>query len=247
MLRQGQALPREKQERFLSNIHTSGQRLLELVSQLLDFTTAQGGGLALDRRPVSPAAALDEVLAEVGPIATKKGLGLRVEMADDLPSVHADPVRFRQICFNLLTNAVKFTPVGGTITVTARAVRGSFGEMGNRHIGVEPSDPGDERSSRPPYWLEMSVADTGIGIRSEDLPRLFEQFAQLESVYTKRHAGSGIGLALTRQLVELHGGRIWAESDGEGKGSTFRVVLPCGDSGAAQAAAAAGNTAGAPQ
>ena len=240
MLRQGQALPREKQERFLSNIRASGQRLLELVSQLLDFTTAQGGGLALDRRPVSPAAALNEVLAEVGPIATKKGLGLRVELADDLPSVHADPVRFRQICFNLLTNAVKFTPVGGTIAVTARAVRGSFGEMANRHIGIEPSDPGDERSSRPPSWLEVSVADTGIGIRSEDLPRLFEQFAQLESVYTKRHAGSGIGLALTRQLVELHGGRIWAESDGEGKGSTFRVVLPCGDSGEVQGAAAVG-------
>jgi len=247
MLRQGQALPREKQERFLSNIRTSGQRLLELVSQLLDVTTAQGGGLALDRRPVSPAAALNEVLAEVGPIATKKGLGLRVEMADDLPSVHADPLRFRQICFNLLTNAVKFTPVGGTIAVTARAARGSFGEMAHGHIGIEPSDPGDERSSRPPYWLEVSVADTGIGIRSEDLPRLFEQFAQLESVYTKRHAGSGIGLALTRQLVELHGGRIWAESDGEGKGSTFRVVLPCGDSGEVQGAAAAGDTAGARQ
>jgi len=75
----------------------------------------------------------------------------------------------------------------------------------------------------------LSVIDSGVGIRREDLPRLFQQFTQLESAYTKRHAGSGIGLALTRQLVELHGGRIWAESDGEGKGSAFRVLFPLGD------------------
>jgi PAS domain S-box-containing protein len=231
MLRQGQALPREKQERFLSNIHTSGQRLLELVSQLLDFTRARGGGLGLDRRPLPPAAALDEVLAEVRPITAKKGLGLRIEMAGDLPCVYADPVRFRQICFNLLTNAVKFTPVGGTISVTARTVRGHLDELADRQAGTESCDPTGGAASSSPEWLQLSVADTGIGIRSADLPRLFEQFAQLESAYTKRHAGSGIGLALTRQLVELHGGRIWAESAGEGKGSTFRVVIPCADSG----------------
>jgi signal transduction histidine kinase len=73
--------------------------------------------------------------------------------------------------------------------------------------------------------VEFGVADTGIGIRPEDLPRLFQHFPQLESAYTKRHAGSGIGLALTRRLVELHGGRIWAKSEGEGKGATFRVLL----------------------
>ena len=230
MLRQGQMLPREKQERFLTNIHTSGQRLLELVSQLLDYTTAQGGGLGLDRRPLSPAAALDEVLAEVRPLTTKKGLALQVEIAYHLPCVHADPVRFRQICFNLLTNAVKFTPVGGTITVKARAVTGQTGDVAIGQLGSDPSDAHAQLPSRPPAeWLELSVIDTGIGIRSEDLPRLFQRFTQLESAYTKRHAGSGIGLALTRRLVELHGGRIWAESDGEGKGSTFRVLFPFSD------------------
>jgi PAS domain S-box-containing protein len=240
MLRQGQTLPREKQARFLANIHTSGQRLLELVSQLLDYTTAQGGGLGLERRPLSPAGALDEVLAEVRPLATKKGLALQVEIAYDLPCVHADSVRFRQICFNLLTNAVKFTPVGGTITVTARAVTGQLGDLAIGQLESDPNDPRAQLPSRPPAeWLELSVTDTGIGIRREDLPRLFQQFTQLESAYTKRHAGSGIGLALTRQLVELHGGRIWAESDGEGKGSTFRVVLPFGDSAEIRNTAAA--------
>jgi PAS domain S-box-containing protein len=229
--RQGQTLPREKQERFLANIHTSGQRLLELVSKILDAATAESGGLGLDRRSLAPAAALDEVLADVRPLATKKGLVLQAEIAFDLPPVHADAVRFRQICFNLLTNAVKFTPTGGTISVTARAVTGQLGDSAIRQRGSDPSHPGAQLPSRPPAeWLELSVTDTGIGIRREDLQRLFQQFTQLESAYTKRHAGSGMGLALTRRLVELHGGRIWAESDGEGQGSTFRVVLPRGDS-----------------
>jgi PAS domain S-box-containing protein len=221
MLRQGQTFPREKQERFLSNIQTSGRRLLELVSQLLDYTTAEGGGLGLDRRLLSPAAALDEVVVEVRLLAAKKGLALQVKIAPDLPQVHADPARFRQIFFNLLTNAVKFTPTGGMITVTARTVPGSSEASAWAVLGSPPV---------PLRFLEFSVADTGIGIKSEDLPRLFQKFTQLESTYTKRHAGSGIGLALTRRLVELHGGRIWVESEGEGKGSTFRVLLPVSDS-----------------
>ena len=230
MLRQGQTLPREKQVRFLTNVHTSGQRLLELVSQLLDYTSAQGGGLGLDRRSLSPAGALDEVLGEVRPLATKKGLTLQVEIPYDLPHVYADPARFRQICFNLLTNAVKFTPVGGRITVAARAVTGLLCDSAVGPLGSGPSDPTVQLAGHPAAdWLELSVIDTGVGIRREDLPRLFQQFTQLESSYTKRHAGSGIGLALTRQLVELHGGRIWAESDGEGKGSAFRVLFPLGD------------------
>ena len=227
--RQGQTLPREKQERFLANIHTSGQRLLELVSKILDEATGESGGLGLHRGPLAPAAALDEVLAAVRPLAIKKRLVLQAEIAPDLPPVHADAARFRQICFNLLTNAVKFTPMGGTISVTARAVTGQFGDLAIRQLGSEPSHPSDQLPGRPPAeWLELSVTDTGIGVRREDLQRLFQQFTQLESAYTKRHAGSGIGLALTRRLVELHGGQIWAESDGEGKGSTFRVVLPRG-------------------
>ncbi len=238
MLRQGQTLPREKQERFLTNIQTSGRRLLELVSQLLDYTTAEGGGLGLDRHPLSPAAALDEVMTEVRLLATKKGVVLRAEVAPDLPQIDADPARFRQIFFNLLTNAVKFTPTGGIITMTARAFPGSS-EMGGRPGTGAPPVAGTAPSSG---FVEFSVADTGIGIRPEDLPRLFQHFTQLESAYTKRHAGSGIGLALTKRLVELHGGQIWAESEGEGKGAAFRVLLPVSSSAAIQKGAAfAGN------
>ena len=139
--RQGQTLPREKQERFLANIHTSGQRLLELVSKILDEATGESGGLGLHRGPLAPAAALDEVLAEVRPLAIKKRLVLQAEIAPDLPPVHADAARFRQICFNLLTNAVKFTPMGGTISVTARAVTGQLGDLAIGQLGSESEPP----------------------------------------------------------------------------------------------------------
>ena len=225
MLQQGHVLPREKQERFLTNIQTSGRRLLELVTQLLDYTTAESGGLGLERSALAPAAALDDVLAEVRPLATRKGVTLRVEIAPDLPRVSADPARFRQIFFNLLTNAVKFTPRGGSITMAARTMPRASEMRGCSGIDPSPIPSASAASS----FVEFSVADTGIGIRPEDVPRLFQKFTQLESAYTKRHAGSGIGLALTKRLVELHGGRIWAESEGEGKGGTFRVLFPVSD------------------
>ena len=107
---------------------------------------------------------------------------------------------------------MKFTPQQGTITLTART-RG--GEEVRTVFGVPAG-----------AWLEVRVMDTGIGIKSDDLPRLFHEFTQLEAAATKRHEGTGLGLALTKRLVELHGGRIWAESDGEGRGATFTVLLP---------------------
>ncbi|RPI08474.1 MAG: sensor histidine kinase, partial [Zetaproteobacteria bacterium] len=227
LLRQAHTLSREKYERFARNIHTSGRRLLELVNQVLDFATMEAGGLSLDRRVLAPASALEAVVAEVRPLAEKKSVALRTEIASVLPNVYADPARFRQICFNLLTNAVKFTPTGGTIRVGARAATAPWDDSAVGGGNVESGrSPADAASGTPGGWFELSVADTGIGIRAEDVTRLFQEFSVLEPSETKRHAGSGIGLALTKRLVELHGGRIWVESDGEGKGSTFRVVLP---------------------
>jgi len=124
-------------------------------------------------------------------------------------------VRFRQICYNLLSNAVKFTPPGGRITVMVRLVE-------RRNLdATAPALPAEGP------FLELRVQDTGIGIDAEDLPRLFHEFVQLGDSATEGE-GTGLGLALTKRLVELHGGRIWAESPGEGRGSTFTVLLPLG-------------------
>jgi len=165
---------------------------------------------------------LKDVLVLARGLANKKSQQIVTEVPDDLPPVLADPVRLKQILFNLLSNAVKFTPERGTVTVRTRAVRAEApgGEDGRGAASLSPI------ASESPRYLELQVADTGAGIRAEDLPRLFTEFTQLETTKDQRHEGTGLGLALTKRLVELHGGRIWAESDGEEKGSTFTLWLP---------------------
>ncbi|PTL35345.1 hypothetical protein CLG94_10240 [Candidatus Methylomirabilis limnetica] len=141
-------------------------------------------------------------------------LALRLEQAPD--SLVADPLRFKQILHNLLGNAVKFTPAGGSITVTAKIVSRSQPET----LDPQPYtlDPGD--------FVEITVSDTGIGIKAEDLGRLFQEFTRLDSSFAKPQQGTGLGLAMAKRLVDLHGGSVTATSPGEGQGSTFTVTLP---------------------
>jgi Amt family ammonium transporter len=163
-------------------------------------------------------------------LANKKAQSIETQIAPDLPSLRADPLRFKQILFNLLSNAVKFTPEQGTITVTAKAVPG----IANCRLQIADWKESDATiqseianvKSEIGDFLEIAVADTGIGIKAEDLPRLFQEFVQLEAGRAQGSEGTGLGLALTKKLVELHGGRIWAASPGEGQGSTFTVELP---------------------
>jgi len=157
-------------------------------------------------------------------LAEPKGLHMDLRVADGLALLTADPVRFNQILYNLLSNAVKFTPAGGRVTVTARLVQGAeFRVQGKTGSGYEPSTMNHERHCD---FVEISVRDTGIGIKPEDILRLFQEFTQLDASLSRQHQGTGLGLALTKKLVELHGGRIWAESRGEGQGTTFTFTLP---------------------
>jgi len=210
----------EKQARYVDHILTSGRHLLALINDLLDLSKVEAGRLELRPEAFDLREALAAALQEFRPQADAKGVTLHLSVDEALTTVTADPVRFKQILFNLLSNAVKFTPEGGRITLKA--------EVRSEKLEVRSED-----STAPPpfspltsHFVEISVQDTGIGIKPEDLPRLFQPFTQLEPVYAKRYQGTGLGLALTKRLVELHGGTIWAESEGEGRGSTFTIRLP---------------------
>ena len=197
----------ERQRRYVRNVQVSGRQLLELVNDVLDLAKVEAGRMDLDQCPLVVAAALEEARALVAPLAERKRLVLEVDVSPELPPLTADLVRVRQILNNLLGNAIKYTPDGGRVRVGARLVAPPSGETGD--------------------WLEVSVADTGIGIAPADHERIFEEFEQVDADYVRGQQGTGLGLALTRRLVALHGGLLTMDSE-LGKGTTFRVLLPLG-------------------
>ncbi len=190
----------EKQRRYIDNVLSSGRQLLNLINDILDLSKVEAGRMELTPSAIDVASALEDARTRMEAVARQKGHTITVETEAELPSVTADPGKFRQIMDNLVSNAVKFTPNGGQIRIAARRA---------------PAGDG----------VEIVVTDTGIGIKSEDQGRIFLEFEQLDNAYVREQQGTGLGLALTRKLVELHGGRIGVESQ-PGQGSTFRFVLP---------------------
>jgi signal transduction histidine kinase/DNA-binding response OmpR family regulator len=183
--------------RFIEQIHSSGKHLLQLINDILDLSKVEAGQMELQKQQVDVEGAVRDVIATVEPLARSKSIALRGEAAPDL-ALDADPGKLKQMLLNLLSNAIKFTPEGGAITVTAR-----------RNVG----------------WIEIAVADTGIGIAAADLDRLFGEFQQLDQEPGRRQEGTGLGLALTRRFAQLHGGTVSVASE-RGKGSTFTIRLP---------------------
>jgi signal transduction histidine kinase len=204
----------EKQKKYVSNILNSGRHLLQLINDILDLAKVEAGRIALEPSSVDAAVVLSNVQTIVKTLAAKNNIALAVEADPDLSMITADEPKFKQIMYNLLSNAIRFTPNGGRVKVTARRVRQGAG----RELEMLGGDRGD--------GIEVSVSDTGVGIKPEDQERIFREFEQVDSSYARAQPGTGLGLALTRRLVELHGGRIWVESEGDGKGSTFTFVLP---------------------
>jgi signal transduction histidine kinase/CheY-like chemotaxis protein len=198
----------KRQERYVNNILTSGRHLLQLINDILDLAKVEAGKVDLEPAEMNVTEAIRVVETVVKPLALQKQQTLLVKIPADLPIVRADPAKFKQIMYNLVSNAIKYTPDSGTITVSAEVLtQGNDVPVGGAALFV-------------------SVADTGIGIKAEDIERVFGEFEQLDDSYARQQQGTGLGLALTRRFVELHQGRLWVESEGTGKGSTFHFVLP---------------------
>ncbi len=222
----------EKQHQYVSRVLTSARHLLALINGVLDLAKVEAGSSALDLDPLHLPQALKTSCEGIRPQAAAKGIELHFNIESTPRTLVADAARIRQILDHLLSNAIKFTPPGGSVTVSARRVQGSgatassaesFRVQGETRTDHEPSTMNHERIGD---FVEITVSDTGIGIKAEDLPKLFRPFTQLDASLTRKHQGTGLGLALTKKLVELHGGTIQAESGGPGQGSTFTVILP---------------------
>ncbi|MBI3922328.1 MAG: PAS domain S-box protein [Armatimonadetes bacterium] len=213
----------ERQQGYVAEIRQSGDHLLSLINDIIDLSHVATGKLQLELSEFPLPDLLRSTMDRLAKPARQKGIALFLEAADHVGMVQADERRVRQILENLLSNAVKFTPDGGKITVEA-ALR--TGEREGGGMG-DPKAPTHPLPHCPTQFIEVSVSDTGIGIAPEDLERIFHPLEQADSRYTRQYGGAGLGLALTKQLVELHGGRLWVESE-VGKGSRFMFCLPQG-------------------
>ncbi len=189
----------EKQEHFIDNIFTSGTFLLSLIDDILDLSKIEAGKIELVPEKMSVPVTIKETLSLIKEKAMKRNVLMKTEFVPELEFIEADKQRFKQILFNLLSNAVKFSKEeGGAVTIRAKKEGG---------------------------MAQISVSDTGIGIREENLSKLFHKFEQLESGISQKYGGTGLGLAITKHLVELHGGKIRAQSR-YGEGSTFTFLIP---------------------
>ena len=212
-----------KQAKYVNNVLVSGRHLLQLINDILDLSKVEAGKLELEPSSVNIKHLLENSLIMIKEKAMKHGIRLDSHISQELMGlkISADERKLKQIMFNLLSNAAKFTPDGGEIRMTA-----DLADSSSLIADRDKKIPSSHELIGPQKFLQISVADTGIGIKPEDQERIFSEFEQLDLSYDRTHEGTGLGLALTRRLVELHGGRIWVESEGEGKGSTFTFVIP---------------------
>lgn len=208
----------EQQQDFLSAILRNGRHLLGLINSVLDLSKIEAGRMTLELTPTDLRDAITHAVSDTVSLRTAKHQACTVQMDDNTPlTVLGDAQRVRQILFNLLSNASKFTPEGGSISLSAVRTRAPM---------PAPSDRAGEESklvTRDAVWI--AVVDSGVGVAQDDMPKLFQEFSQVDTSASRRAQGTGLGLALSKKFVELHGGTIGAESI-FGKGSTFWFILP---------------------
>jgi len=188
----------EKQERYVNNISSSGSHLLNLINDILDLSKIEAGKMNFHYKYFKAKSTFNEIESILASISLKKQIHIITNIAPEIDEICADPNKFRQIIYNLLSNALKFTPENGNITI-------------NASLNVD--------------MIKISVTDTGIGISEEDQKRLFKPFVQIDSSSSREFQGTGLGLSLVKKFIQMHKGTIWLESE-VGKGTTFYFEIP---------------------
>jgi two-component system CheB/CheR fusion protein len=188
-----------KQKQYVNNVLTSGKHLLLLINQILDMAKIEAGKVKLTLSSLPMKSLLNEISLLVADMVSKKKIEMVLEIAEDMPNIEADELKVREIIYNLLSNAVKYTPEGGKIGI---------------------------RAKKADSKIEVVIWDTGVGIASENMEKIFEGFFRVDTPYSRVTEGTGLGLPLSKKLVELHGGKLSVESEGLGRGTMVRFTLP---------------------
>jgi two-component system CheB/CheR fusion protein len=188
-----------KQKQYINNVLTSGQHLLQLINQILDMAKVESGKMKLVLSSLPMKSLLNEISLLVADMVSKKKIEMLLEIAADLPDIEADELKVKEIIYNLLSNAVKFTPEGGKIGM---------------------------RAKKTDSEIEIVVWDTGEGIAAENMEKIFEGFFRVDTPYSRVTEGTGLGLPLSKKLVELHGGKLTVESEGLNCGTSVKFTLP---------------------
>jgi len=214
----------EDQKQCLHDIHTSATLLLSLINDVLDVAKIESGKMEMHIVAFDVREELAEAERVMAPLIAARQQTLTISVAPEIPRACADRARFRQVILNVLSNANKFTPDGGSISVSCDAVV-------PRESGAMSRDRQQDPDTRPltygarPGFVRVSVTDTGFGIRPEDAHKVFEEFRQIDGSLSRQYGGTGLGLALSRRLIEMQGGTISFEST-PGIGTTFTVTVP---------------------
>jgi len=224
----------DQQREFLTDVLDSGRHLLQLMNDILDYSKSETGKMQLELSEID----LHLLLTTSSNIIKEKVINQDIELnisINGIPEiVWLDGRKIKQILYNLLSNAAKFTPNGGQIQLSARSIK-EVVHSGKRQPDLKeikifehvPKNNGDQ--GLIDNCIEFSVSDTGIGIKKEDKSRIFNAFEQVNDYSTRSYEGTGLGLPLTKKMIELHGGKIWVESEGENRGSTFKFIIPIYD------------------
>jgi signal transduction histidine kinase len=207
----------DEQREFVRTIREKGEQLLGLIKGLLDLSKLESGTMSMRKQNVDVRGLIQDVAQTLTPTARKKGVDLSVSVASALPPLWADPERIRQILLNLTENAVKFTPLGGKVMLSA--------ELGSMESTSDADGGGLVLLSTKRSAIELRVTDTGIGIPEDERPRVFDAFYQVDSSSTREQGGTGLGLSIVKRLAEAHDGTVRIESNFP-TGSVFVVQLP---------------------